>query len=90
MQPMAPKVGSRGNHRRARMSKIATVKVQLPVYPQNGACLMYDFTREWLVHCPVTKDIVTKMDGKLKAYFRATCEDNGDITLLEKTEDEEW
>lgn len=72
------------------MSTIKTVKVQLPIYPPNSACLIYDFTREWLVHCPQDEDITKKMGGKRKAYFRALCKDNGEVSLLERVEDEEW
>lgn len=69
------------------------VKVQLPLASSGdepAPALVYDQTRGWRATLPVTPALLTKMNGRVKAFFHAERDLRGDVTLGVEARWQDW
>lgn len=74
------------------MSTWAVVKVQLPQSSneRDAPALVYDQTRAWMAHIPVTPELRKKMGDRPKAFFYAERQGKGSIVLGVEAPYQEW
>lgn len=67
------------------------VKVQLPIAGDMSQALVYDEKRSIQTFIPVTASLLEAMDGRLKVYFRVSCDEEQKRLLVEaEIESQEW
>lgn len=68
------------------------VKIQLPMSSTEyePQALVYDKDKK-MIFCtlPISKDLVNRMDGRLKGYFHAILK-NGELTIGDGAPEQEW
>jgi len=53
------------------IKKNIIIKIQMPLAGDMTKLLIYDKTKKYIGHLPITEDVLDLMNGRIKAFFYA-------------------